>query len=94
MWKSLEEIIRTEGAKAGANSVEFSVLSDKKASGVVEVGSRMVSIEVLDNFVYDCLIIEADSEEIVFSKTRALNGVEELRNSIQSDLSLAKAKSK
>jgi hypothetical protein len=92
MWKELNEFLLKRCVELGAELTEFSILGGKKVSAVVELRARMIGIEVLDDFVYDCQIIEISTEKVVFVKTRELANFEELREAISADLTLAAGK--
>lgn len=57
-----------------------------KMSIVVDCVKYMASFEILDDYTYDFIVIEMISENLVTSKTKKFNNIDDLFKEIDKDL--------
>jgi hypothetical protein len=63
---------------------QVELLGDKKIAATISTSHLMGSVEILEDLTIDLLIVEFDSEDVVYSKTfDSVSNTEELREIIK-----------
>lgn len=71
----------------GKITVDSDVIhNDKKLEYALSVDDYMASLSILDDFTYDFLIVEIDSEKIKINKTLYFDDIGDLFKQIKTDL--------
>lgn len=58
---------------------------DKKIEMVLSMDNHMISISILLNLTYDLMIVEFESENLIMSKTKMCDNIDDLLQEIRED---------
>ena len=89
MFENIKEyFFRILNDKRDIKLEDIEIFSDKKISMVVSHENYMASFEILANYIYDFILINTNSEKIIYSKTKDLKNMEQLCKEIYNDFQL------
>ena len=90
LFEDLKNLVSSEADRIGGKLDDFITNNDNKASALIEIKNKMISIEVLSNMECDYMVIEINSEKLLHYENHIHSNFYEISESIQKFLNTVK----